>query len=132
MLPASHQRRCVAVVGAGALDKRGVIVFLSAQEVPWSWCTRTMYGTERSRLSCLTGLSRSTFSTARQCRSTSTTKDREGQGGLFLRSKGYRPIRQVADGIRQMVAFHTRADDRFAALVEQDERTQLLRRLPEG
>src|SRR5439155_25093076 len=50
----------------------------------------------------------------------------------YQRSKGYRPIRQVADGIRQVVAFHTRADDRFAALVEQDERPQSLRRLPEG
>jgi hypothetical protein len=57
-------------------DRRGVTAFSSARAAPSSWCTRTMSGTARSLPRCSTGSLRSTCSTARRCRSTSTTQDK--------------------------------------------------------
>ena len=48
------------------------------------------------------------------------------------RRERHRAVREVADGVGQVIAGAPRRHDRVPALVEEDERAQLLRGLPEG
>src|SRR3989442_14442571 len=47
------------------------------------------------------------------------------------RREGHRAIDQIAHGVRQVIALGPRAHQRFAALMEEDQRAELIGRLPE-